>query len=296
MAEANALSNRLEDGTEPEPLAVTLNEVDEAQGEWEVLAYFPDEASAMEAARNIGRDDASVSTVPEIDWVRRSLEGLPPVSAGRFYLHGSHDRSRRRAGGISLEIDAGTAFGTGHHATTLGCLRALDGILKTDKPSRVLDVGCGTGVLALAAARALRCRVLASDIDPEAVLVTKRNARFNGAAPWVEAITATGTGDASIANGGPYDLIFANVLALPLIRLAGPLSNLLAPGGRIVLSGLTLDQQRAVFAAYRSRGLIRERRIADHNWVTLVLRRPQKAKRPGADADRALQRSRSISR
>ena len=274
VAEANALSGQLEDGTDLEPLAVTLNEVDEAKSEWEVLAYFPDETAAMTAAAKIGRPDASVSTVPEIDWVRRSLEGLPPVSAGRFYLHGSHDRSRRRAGGISLEIDAGTAFGTGHHATTLGCLTALDGILKADRPSRILDVGCGTGVLALAAARALRRRVLASDIDPEAVVVTLRNARFNGAGPWVEAIIATGTSDARIANGGPYDLIFANILALPLIRLAQPLSQLLALGGRIVLSGLTADQERAVFAAYRLRGLVRERRIPDRNWMTLVLRHP----------------------
>lgn len=274
IAEANALSDRLEGGTDLEPLAVTLNEIDEAKGEWEVLAYFPDETAAMTAAAKIGRPDAGVSTVPEIDWVRRSLEGLPPVSAGRFYLYGSHDRERRRAGGISLEIDAGTAFGTGHHATTLGCLTALDSILKANRPSRILDLGCGTGVLALAAARALRCRVLASDIDPEAVVVTKRNARSNGAGPWIEAITATGTGNARIANGGPYDLIFANILAMPLIRLAQPLSQLLAPGGHIVLSGLTADQERAVFAAYRSRGLVRERRFPDRNWMTLLLSHP----------------------
>jgi ribosomal protein L11 methyltransferase len=274
FGEANALSDRLADDSDCEPLAVTLNEVNEARGEWEVLAYFPDEASAHLATGRVGGHNASVSQVPEIDWVRRSLEGLPPVSTGRFHLHGSHDRARRRSGGISLEIDAGTAFGTGHHATTLGCLKALDGVLKSKNPHRILDVGCGTGVLALAAARALRRPVLASDIDPEAVAVTIRNAACNGAATWVMAITATGVGDARIAAGAPYDLIFANILALPLIRLAGPLSRLLSPGGHIVLSGLTANQERAVFAAYRSRGLVRENRFHDRNWVTLVLRSP----------------------
>lgn len=274
LAEANSLSDELESGIDTEPLAVTMNEVDEAAGEWEVLAYFPDEPTAAMGVATIGRRDATISTVPPVDWVRRSLEGLAPVSAGRFYLHGSHDRSRRRPGGINLEIDAGTAFGTGHHATTLGCLGALDRILRERTPQRILDVGCGTGVLALAAARALRRLVLASDIDPEAVAVTRRNALLNGAGPWLTAITAAGVNDPRIAAKGPYDLIFANILASPLIRLAGPLSTLLAPAGRIILSGLTKDQEQAVFAAYRSRGLIRERRFPDGNWMTLVLRHP----------------------
>jgi ribosomal protein L11 methyltransferase len=274
LAEANALSDRLEAGLDPEPLAVSMNEVDEAAGLWEVLAYFPDEALAARAANAIGAPEMSVSAVPQVDWVRRSLEGLAPVSAGRFFLHGSHDRSKRRAGGISLEIDAGTAFGTGHHATTRGCLTALDSILKSSKARQILDVGCGTGVLALASARALRRRVVAGDIDPEAVSVTTRNARLNGAGPWLRPITAAGANDPRIGASAPYQLIFANILALPLIRLAGPLSRLLAPGGHIILSGLTRDQERAVFAAYRSRGLVRARRIPDGTWVTLVLRRP----------------------
>ncbi|MBL8907020.1 MAG: 50S ribosomal protein L11 methyltransferase [Rhizobiales bacterium] len=274
LAEASTLSEELETGIDPEPLAVSLNEIDEAAGEWEVLAYFPDETAARIAAGAVDHEGASVSSTPDLDWVRRSLEGLPPISAGRFHLHGSHDRSRRRAGGISLEIDAGTAFGTGHHGTTLGCLRALDLILKKRKPRNILDVGCGTGVLALAAARALHRNVLASDIDPEAVLVTKRNARLNNAGPWVTAIAAAGVDNARIATSGPYDLIFANILAVPLISLAGPLSALSARGGRLILSGLTQAQERAVFAAYRSRGLVRERRIADGNWMTLVLKHP----------------------
>jgi len=280
-AEARELSDLLEE-SEPEPLAVNLNEIDEAAGEWDVLAYYPDEGTARNAAALVARPQTVVSIVPEVDWVRRSLEGLKPVSAGRFYLHGSHDRDRRRSGGISLEIDAGTAFGTGHHPTTLGCLTALGRILKRETPARILDIGCGTGVLALAAAKATRRPIVASDIDPEAVAVTLRNACLNGLAPWLKAFAATGVADSRIAASGPYDLVFANILALPLIKLAGPISRLAAPAGRIILSGLTVDQERAVFAAYRQVGFVREARIADGNWMTLLLRHLPQTKRPAA--------------
>jgi ribosomal protein L11 methyltransferase len=216
--------------------------------------------------------------LPEIDWVRRSLEGLSPVVAGRFYLHGAHDRAHRRSGGISLEIDAGTAFGTGHHATTMGCLLALDDILKHKAPRQILDVGCGTGVLAIATAKALRRAVLANDIDPVATSVTRLNARANDVAPLVTAITAPGLKHRRIAAAAPFDLIFANILALPLVTLAGGLSATLAPGGTLVLSGLTHDQEALVRAAYRNRALIPRppRRIG--NWSTLVF--DKKGKRP----------------
>ena len=198
---------------------------------------------------------AVITAVPNHDWVRQSLEGLPPVTAGRFFLHGSHDRCRRRAGGISLEIDAGTAFGTGHHGTTEGCLMALDHIIKKRRPRRILDVGCGTGVLAIAAARATRAKALASDIDPEAVRVTRHNARTNGVSPAIAAITAAGLNHPRLVATAPYDLIFANILARPLVSLAQGLSLILASGGALVLSGLTLDQCRWILAAYRNRGL-----------------------------------------
>ncbi|MFZ5671868.1 MAG: 50S ribosomal protein L11 methyltransferase [Pseudomonadota bacterium] len=275
LAEARAaeLAALFEDQDEP-PLAVTINETDEAARLWNVVAYFADETEARNAGTKIKpllKDEVfAIAALPDVDWVRCSLEGLAPVVAGRFFLYGSHDRERRRSGGVSLEIDAGTAFGTGHHGTTSGCLLALDRLLKKSAPRRVLDVGCGTGVLAIAAARALRRAVTASDIDPIAVAVTIDNARNNGAGALLSGITAPGLKHRRIAASAPYDLIFANILARPLIALAGDLTASLAPGGTLILSGLTLDQEQAVRAAYRNRGLIPESPIRLGNWATLV--------------------------
>jgi ribosomal protein L11 methyltransferase len=279
-AKASELASLIED-QETSPLAVTLNETDETAKIWNVVAYFADEAEARDLGRHLATLPdgfaSSIARLPDVDWVRRSLEGLAPVIAGRFYLYGSHDRARRRAGGISLEIDAGTAFGTGHHGTTSGCLLALDGVLKRQLPHHVLDVGCGTGVLALAAAKALRRAVTASDIDPEAVIVTLANARINGAATLIAGLTAAGLRHRRIADKAPYDLIFANILARPLIALAGDLSHSLAAGGTLILSGLTRDQEQAVRATYRNRGLIPASPIRLGNWSTLVF---NNAKRP----------------
>ncbi len=279
LGEAQSLSARMEDDWRIEVLAVGINETDAVHGLWETVASFADEAGALAADAELGLHGV-ISSLPDTDWVAGSLQGLAPVAAGRFFLHGSHDRRRRRGGGISLEIDAGTAFGTGHHGTTEGCLVALDALLKRTRPRRILDLGCGTGVLAIAAARAVRRKVLASDIDPEAVRVTRRNAVRNNAGQLVEAIAAPGLKHASIAGRAPYDLIFANILARPLVALAQGLSRSLAPGGALILSGLTLDQSRWVVAAYRSRGLVPFQRIARGNWITLVLARWAKQKRP----------------
>lgn len=271
---ATALAASIEESLLPDPLAVIINETDEARGLWEVVLYFPGLDEAHAAALTLGQPGGEVALLPDRDWVRQSLEGLSPVAAGRFFLHGSHDRQRRRSGGISLEIDAGTAFGTGHHGTTEGCLLALDRILKRRMPRRILDVGCGTGVLAIAAARAARTPALASDIDPEAVRVTQANAALNGVRPLIRVITAPGLKDIRIAGTAPYDLIFANILARPLVALAQGLSRSLAPGGELILSGVTCDQGRWIAATYRNHGLIPKSRTTRGNWLTLVFARP----------------------
>lgn len=245
---------------------------------WEVRVHFAERAAAEPALaaagrRRLGREVAfAVSAIPDLDWVRRSLEGLKPVVAGRLVVHGGHDRDNVPPHALGIEIEAATAFGTGHHATTLGCLMALDDLARRG-PRRyaVLDVGTGTGVLAIAAARLWRVPALAGDIDPGSVRVARDNARLNRAGPLVRALTASGTHHGAIESGAPYDLIFANILAGPLVALAPDLARLAARGGLVVLSGLLTAQERRVLAAYRAHGLAPVRRIRIGEWSTLVL-------------------------
>ncbi len=277
---AQALADDIESHIAIDALAVAVNEVDEERALWNTVAYFSEEGAAT-AARDALKIAGDITPLPDVDWVRQSLQGLAPVIAGRFQLYGSHDRARRRAGGFSFEIDAGTAFGTGHHGTTAGCLIVFDRLLKQKRPRRVFDLGCGTGVLALAAAQATATKVLATDIDPEAVRVTKLNASRNRLAPRIHAVTAVGLHHPAIRAAAPYDLIFANILARPLASLAQGLSQLLAPGGIVILSGLTREQLRWIVACYRARGLIPVTSIKIENWVAVALQRTGiNAKRP----------------
>jgi ribosomal protein L11 methyltransferase len=233
----------------------------------------PDEAAVRGLIAQAGGNAAELifETVAQRDWVAASLAELKPVAAGRFTVHGAHDRARLAPNRLGIEIEAALAFGTGHHGTTRGCLLALDALLKKRRPRRILDIGTGTGVLAIAAAKALRRPTLASDIDREAVTIARDNARLNGVAPLVECIWARGLMGRQFQARAPFDVVLANILLAPLTRLARPMRRLLAPGATVVLSGLLARQENAALAAYRAHGLKLVRRIPLGEWVTLIL-------------------------
>ncbi len=275
---ARRLADSLSEHFEQSDIAVAAFEGTDRR--WTVEAYFaqpPDEmAVRAHVAEAAGPDVAAAlafGTVEAKDWIAASLAGLKPVAAGRFTVHGAHDRAHVAANRIGIEIEAALAFGTGHHGTTRGCLLALDGIVKAHSPRRVLDIGTGTGVLAIAAAKALHAPVLAGDIDADSVRIARENARLNGAAPLVECLRAAGLAAARFRARAPFDLIFANILLRPLTRLARPLARVAAPGAHVVLSGLLANQENAALAAYRPHGFTLARRIPLDEWVTLVLRK-----------------------
>jgi ribosomal protein L11 methyltransferase len=263
---------------------IAVSRVDIGAGRWRVAMYFraaPDEkiirALTAAAAGNAAAKALRFERVAAKDWVRESLAELAPVTAGRFIVHGAHDRARIPQNRIGIEIEAALAFGTGHHGTTRGCLLALDWLCKSLPRRRILDLGTGSGVLAIAAARAWRQPVLATDIDGSAVRAARANAARNRAGSFVEVVKADGVAGAKLRERAPYDLVLANILLRPLQRLAAPLTRLTAPGARVVLSGLLASQANAAIAAYR--GLALERRIDLDGWTTLILVRRQ---RPGA--------------
>lgn len=274
------LATSIEDDFRHDPLAVSINETNELLGHWEIVAYFSSADECRALAAVYAADKVRVAEVPDLNWVKQSLQGLAPISAGRFYIHGSHDRGKRRAGGISIEIDAATAFGTGHHGTTIGCLRALDRILKFTKPNAVFDLGCGTGVLAIAAARATHASILATDIDAEAVRVAVNNARLNKSGQDVKACPAAGLHHRQIRAHAGFDLVFANILARPLASLAPALSLKVRAGGYLILSGITRDQVRWIKSCYRNRGMIVTATTHVDNWSTLVMQRAAKKRCP----------------
>jgi ribosomal protein L11 methyltransferase len=224
------------------------------------------------AAAGVAPPPFVLEALPALDWVAESQKGLPPLRIGRFFVYAPHAEGERPASAIAIRIEAGRAFGTGHHESTRGCLLALDTLSQRDRPRASLDLGCGSGILAIAMAKLWRATVLACDIDPLAVAVTRANARLNGVAPLVRAVQGDGAARRSLMKQGAYDVMTANILAGPLAAMAGELRRALAPGGRLVLSGLLRGQVRAVLARYRARHLRLESRLVLGDWATLVLR------------------------
>ncbi len=252
----------------------SILEEDEDAGVWRIDA-FPTTAEEAEALRTrlaaAGGLTVATEVLADADWLAMALSGLPPVRAGRFFVFGMHDRGRVPPNLVDLRIEAGAAFGTGHHGTTVGCLLAYDRLLKARTFPKVLDVGCGTGVLAIAAARTGARTALGTDIDPVSVRISNENARVNRVR--ARFLHAGGLNARPVRQAGPYDLVFANILARPLVSLAQDIRSALRPGGRAILSGLLRTQERYVRAAYLNRGFTLERRWRRDAWCTLVLRR-----------------------
>jgi ribosomal protein L11 methyltransferase len=271
----DALRLRIE--TAMEELGSALSSFEEGKG-WrmETIAEAKPRVAAVRAALKPFGVTAKIDKVPQKNWVLESRKGLPPLKAGPFFIHGEHDRDKRPKKGIALEIDAGMAFGTGRHETTMGCLKALLRLKKTLKAKRILDVGTGTGILAFAAWHLYRQPVIAGDNDKDAVRVAKENAAINGLKQQVRIVASDGYKAKVIRDHAPYDLITANILANPLIMLAPDLARNLARGGRAVLSGLMNDQAKDVLAAHRKVGLELDFRLRLGQWSVLVLKKARK--------------------
>jgi len=258
---------------------------------WLIEVFFASEPDS-EAVRGLialavgGADGEALAAAARFeriepkDWIAASLDGLKPVRAGRFVVHGAHDRAAVRTSEIGIEIEAALAFGTGHHGTTRGCLLLLARELKRMPPRRVLDVGAGTGVLAIAAALALKRSVAAGDIDPVSTLTARENARANRAGAFVRPVTAAGLRNPALRDGAPYDLIMANILAKPLRLLATDIGQAAGRSARLILSGLLARDVAGVLSAYRAQGFSLAERIDLEGWAALLLRRKGAAPTP----------------
>lgn len=266
---------------EDEELPIATTEIDEKNDIWEasIYLYAADEDEVrgrFEALLKPAFADLAIQkeVLPDIDWIAKSLEGLKPVRAGRFLVHGSHDRDKVGPSDIAIEIEAGQAFGTGHHGTTAGCLETIEKVLVSRRVRNALDLGTGSGVLAIAVRKLRNIPVLATDIDPIAVRVARENVRSNGIASGVTLETAPGFHSTAFSRHGPFDLIIANILARPLIKMAPQLVAHLAPGGSVILSGILAEQRWKVLAAYNGAHLRHVRTIWRNGWVTIHLDRP----------------------
>lgn len=272
---AEAAAATLDETPATETLTYSILEEDEDHDVWRIDA-FPtsdaERAALVDALAGFPELRVATEKLADADWLAMALSGLPPVRAGRFFVYGAHDRGLAPASTVNLRIEAGAAFGTGHHGTTVGCLLAFDRLLKAQRFPRVLDVGCGTGVLAIAAARTGSKVAVGTDIDRVSVRIANENATLNHA--HARFVHAYGLNDPKVRNDGPYDLVFANILAPPLVALAQDIKGALKPGGIAILSGLLRTQERRVSAAYLSRGFRVRRRLHRDAWATLVLQRP----------------------
>ncbi|RUU89592.1 50S ribosomal protein L11 methyltransferase [Mesorhizobium sp. M7A.T.Ca.TU.009.01.3.1] len=268
----------LEAAFEEEGLPIAVLEVDEDKDIHEVSLYADGDVDAVETRLNDILAGLSLSkpiereALPDIDWVAHSLEELKPVRAGRFFVHGAHDRRKRHSGEIAIEIEAGLAFGTGHHGTTAGCLEMLERVVRREHPRNALDLGTGSAVLAIAVAKLAHIPVLATDIDPVAVRVAAANARLNHVKALVETVTAPGFHHPVFGKRAPFDLIVANILARPLMRLAPQMAGHIALGGSIVLSGILERQRDAVISAYVGQNFRHVRTLHREGWVTIHLK------------------------
>ncbi|MCU9847338.1 50S ribosomal protein L11 methyltransferase [Defluviimonas sp. WL0024] len=275
---AEALAEAMENFL-PEPTGIGVFEIEDGSGDFEVGVYFEEEPDAIELAllaAIYGAKPFVVSEVPQTDWVAHVKRELQPVEAGRFFVYGSHDAERVPADRVALLIEAAMAFGTGHHGTTKGCLLALDRLDRAGfRGRRVADIGCGTAVLAMAAASIWPEPVIASDIDAVAVEVAKANVEANGLGDRVTCVEAAGFDHPELAARAPYDLVFANILKGPLIQLAPEMASAIAPDGYAILSGLLTTQADEVIAAYKTAGFVLVSRDEIAEWATLVLKRRQ---------------------
>lgn len=252
----------------------SILEEDEDKGTWRIDGFptTDDEAERMAAIlRDHGGLEVVVEKLADADWLAMSLSGLPPVEAGRFFVYGAHDQGKVPEGRVNLKIDAGAAFGTGHHGTTVGCLEAFDNLLKTESFEKVLDVGCGTGVLAIAAAKTGTPIAVGTDIDEPSARIANENAEINDAK--CDFYFADGLSDPRIAQHLPYDLVFANILAAPLVELAPEIGAALKSGGVAILSGLLCTQEERVLDAYLPLGFVVEQTIHHDAWSALQLRK-----------------------
>ena len=261
----------------PEPQGVGILEIEDGSGLWEVVGYFPgkpDDVGIALLEASFGTGSFLVSELSETDWVAQVRRELPPVEAGRFYVHGGHDADRIPEGKAALLVEAAMAFGTGHHGTTLGCLLSLDRLERIGaSPRNVIDLGCGTAVLAMAAALVWPVEPIACDIDEVAVEVAMTNVRVNGLQERVHCVRADGLDHPEIIDRAPYDLVLANILKGPLIELASSVVRVSSEGCHVILSGVLDDQAQEVRSAYEALGFGEIYRDSIAGWTTLTLRK-----------------------